>query len=78
MTTQIFLLHISISSVVRNKNERKGREGTVRQKCVQQEVFSEREVRREAAIAFTTSLVYAAPNKWMPILVAEPHIMQQQ
>ena len=35
-------------------------------------------VRREAEIAFTTSLVCAAPNKWMPILVAKPHIMQQQ
>ena len=37
-----------------------------------------KEVRREAEIAFTTSLVCAAPNKWMPILVAKPHIMQQQ
>ena len=41
-------------------------------------MFSDREIRREAEIAFSTSLVCAAPNKWMPILVAEPHIMQQK
>ena len=30
-----------------------------------------KEVRREAEIAFTTSLVCAAPNEWLPILVVK-------
>ena len=53
-------------------------EGTARQMCMQQEVFSDREVRREAEIAFTTSLVCADPNEWMPILVAKSHIMHER
>ena len=64
-------------STGRKQKWRKGREGTVWQKCVQQEVFSDREVRREAEIAFTTSLVWAAPKEWMPILVAKPHIIHE-
>ena len=43
----------------------RGGKGLYDKKCVQQEVFSDREVKREAEIAFTTSLVCADPNKWM-------------
>ena len=37
-------------------------EGTARQRCVQQEVFSEREARREAAIAFHQWCVQTLTN----------------